>query len=205
MTFPPPRTLSDWARAHTNGLTSAIGQWAVQHSISANMVTISGTLLTFFAAGLILSGVPLAAGILLIIAMPFDAIDGAVARAAGTAGRFGAVLDSTLDRYADGALLLSLALYFANQSQMITALIAGMALIGAYGVSYVRARAEGLGITCQEGLFTRFERTIILIAALITGWLVPGIIILAIGSNMTALQRLLMVQRALKAKDKATT
>jgi CDP-diacylglycerol---glycerol-3-phosphate 3-phosphatidyltransferase len=195
------RTLSDWARAQTNGLTSAIGRWGVQYGISANAVTISGTLLTVIAAGLIASGALLLAGLLLIIVMPFDAIDGAIARASPQTSRFGALLDSTLDRYADSFLLLGLLFYFVSQVQIAASVIAGLALIGAYAVSYVRARAEGLGIACKEGVFTRFERTIVLIAALITGWVVPGIIILAVGSHVTALQRLIAVQRVIQAEE----
>jgi len=170
----------------------------VQHGLSANAVTIGGTLLTAIAALLIANGALLIAGLLLIAVMPLDAIDGAIARAAGSPSRFGALLDSTLDRYADGGLLLGLLFHFVHRDQLPAALIAGVAIIGTYAVSYIRARGEGLGFATRDGIFTRFERTIVLIAALITGWIVPGVIILAVGTQITALQRLIVLYRAMQ-------
>ena len=110
--------------------------------------------------------------------------------------------NSTLDRYADGCLLLGVLFYFTGRDQMLYAVIAGVALIGTYTVSYVRARGEGLGVRTRDGIFTRFERTIVLIAALLTGWLVPGVIILAIGTQITALQRLITLYRLIKTEDR---
>ena len=135
--------------------------------------------------------------------MPLDVLDGAIARAMQRRNRFGALLDSTLDRFADGLLLLGLMVYFGQNGQTAALVVSGLALIGAYAVSYVRARAEGLGIACKDGIFSRLERTIVLIAALLTGWVVPGVIILAVGSNLTTLQRVLLVYRATRSDETA--
>jgi CDP-diacylglycerol--glycerol-3-phosphate 3-phosphatidyltransferase len=169
--------------------------------LSPDTVTIVGTVIVAGAALLIASGNFFAAGIVMILSMPLDVLDGAIARAMQRRNRFGALLDSTLDRFADGLLLLGLIVYFAQNGQIGALIGTGLALIGSYGVSYVRARAEGLGIACKDGLFSRLERTIVLVVALLTGWVVPGVIILAVGSNLTALQRVLLVYRATRADE----
>lgn len=198
---PGPATFSDWLRLRTAGLLAKIGAAGVRRGISPDAVTILGALLVGVAAVLIGAGhFRLAAGVL-IMAMPLDALDGAIARALQRRNRFGALLDSTLDRFADGLLLLGLIVYFGQRDQWSAAVTSGLALIGAYGVSYVRARAEGLGIACKDGLFSRLERTLILIGALLTGWVVPGVVILALGSNLTALQRVLLVYRVTRQDD----
>ncbi|MHB8626840.1 MAG: CDP-alcohol phosphatidyltransferase family protein [Aggregatilineales bacterium] len=194
-------TASEWVRIQTNGLTGRIGHAGQRLGLSPDAVTIAGALIVVGAAPLISFGAFVPAGLLLIIAALFDVLDGAIARAMKRRNRFGALLDSTLDRYADGLLLLGLMAYFAQRGEMVGLLIAGLALMGAYGVSYIRAKAESLGILCKDGLFSRFERTLVLIAALLTGWILPGVIILAIGSNLTAFQRVLAVYRATRADE----
>lgn len=189
-------TASEWVRVQTSGLTGRIGSVGQRLGVSPDAVTIAGALLAIVAAALSAAGLFLPAGILLTAAALSDVLDGAIARAMKRRSRFGALLDSSLDRYADGLLLLGVVVFFAQRVEVVGVLTAGFALIGAYSVSYVRARAEGLGIECKDGLFSRFERTILLIVALLTGWILPGVFILAIGSNLTALQRVLHVYRA---------
>ncbi len=196
-------TLSDWLRLRTASVTARIGRAGHQLGLSPDVVTIVGTLIVVGAAVLIGAGHFSAAGIVLIVSMPLDVLDGAIARAMQRRNRFGALLDSTLDRFADGLLLLGLMVYFGQNGQTAALVVSGLALIGAYAVSYVRARAEGLGIACKDGIFSRLERTIVLIAALLTGWVVPGVIILAVGSNLTALQRVLLVYRATRSDETA--
>ncbi len=191
----PPFILSEWLRARTSRLTSSLGRLGVRLGLSPDALTLLGTLLAMGAAGLIAAGNLFVAGVVLLMAAPLDALDGAVARASGRTSRFGALLDSAADRYADGFLLLGLMFYFMQRGDSTAMLFSGLALIGAYMVSYVRARAEGLGIPLKEGLFSRLERLIVLIAALLTGLIVPGVIILAVGSHLTALQRIAAVYR----------
>ena len=197
----PSFTLSDWLRLQTKGLTPRLGQVGNRLGLSPDAVTIAGTGIVAGAAVLIGTGQFVAAGMVLIASMPLDILDGAIARAIQRKNRFGALLDSTLDRIADGLLLLGLIVYFAQNGQIAASVVSGLALIGAYAVSYVRARAEGLGIACKDGLFSRLERTIVLIAALLTGWVVIGVIILAMGSSLTALQRVLLVYRATRSDE----
>ncbi|MCY4024395.1 MAG: CDP-alcohol phosphatidyltransferase family protein [Anaerolineaceae bacterium] len=164
--------------------------------VSADAVTLAGFALTLLAAFLIARGSLQGGGLLLLISLPLDALDGAVARAAQRDSRFGGVLDSTLDRYADAAMFAALVYYFASLGQREHLALALLALIGSYGVSYVRARAGEAGIELREGLFTRLERVLVLLLALlIPGLLLPGLWLLALGSNLTALQRLWLVYR----------
>ena len=108
----------------------------------------------------------LAGGLILLVSLPLDALDGAVARAMGRAGAFGMVLDSTLDRYADGLIFGALGYYFALRRggpEMLALALA--ALVGSYLVSYVRARADDsrVGVSTTVGLFTRLERVVVIL------------------------------------------
>lgn len=194
-------TISDRLRYQFRGVTTWAGDTGARLGLSPDVVTIAGTLLVALAAWQAAQGHFLIAGLILILGMPLDVLDGAIARASNRKSRFGALLDSTLDRYADGFMLLGLATYFSTKGQQVEMVISVLALIGAYAVSYVRARAEGLNIPCKEGWFSRVERTVVLIAALLTGWVTLGVIILAIGNHLTALQRIVLVYRATRGDD----
>src|SRR5207248_9492124 len=117
-----------------------------------------GVALTFLAAGLVAFGHLRWAGVVLIFAGTCDILDGALARSTNAAYPYGAFLDSTLDRYSEGAVYLRLAAYFLPidpplQERLILATLA--ALAGSLLGSYVRARAQSLGLACKSGLFPR--------------------------------------------------
>ena len=197
MPLPRPKSLNESLRYYTRDITGWLGQQGRRLGLSPDMVTIAGLVVVMIAAWLAARGDFLASGIVLILGTPLDVLDGAIARAMQRKNRFGAVLDSTLDRYADGFMFAGLAYYFAAHAQLNEMLLAMLALVGAFGVSYVRARAEGVDIgSIKEGWFDRFVRTVVLILMLLTGLVVPGLVILAIGSHLTALQRLWLVWRA---------
>src|SRR5690606_2771599 len=105
--------------------------------------------------------------IVLLIGLPLDALDGAVARAMKRTGKFGAMFDSTLDRYADGFIFAALSYYFAVQGQYNLLLMTQAALLGSLLVSYTRARAEGIGVDTKIGLFSRVERVVVIILMLL--------------------------------------
>ena len=180
-----------WVRRHAEALISALGR----SPLTPNQVTVVGVLLTFFASGLIAFGQLRWAGVVLIFAGTCDILDGALARSTNAAYPYGAFLDSTLDRYAEGAVYLGLAAYFVTinpplQEWLILATLA--ALAGSFLVSYVRARAQSLGFACKSGLFQRPERVVAtLIGLLFGGWVLYAIVfLLAIVTNITALQRI---------------
>ena len=149
----------------------------------------------------------LAGGLFLLISLPLDALDGAVARAMGRAGAFGMVLDSTLDRYADGLIFGALGYYFALRERPDLLALALAALVGSYLVSYIRARADDakVAVRATVGLFTRMERVVVILAMTIGSGLLEtalpleiGTLVLALGTNLTALQRLWHVYSTLK-------
>jgi len=166
--------------------------------IHPDTITIAGLIVIAIAAVVIARGQLQIGGLLLLASFPLDALDGAVARAMQRTDRFGAVLDSTLDRYADGMIFGALTVYFATLDQFDYMVLALLSLIGSFVVSYVRARAGEADLSVKIGLFSRFERAAVLIIALLIAPLtIPMLWILAIGTNITAVQRLLYVYRHL--------
>jgi len=140
-------------------------------------------------------GYPRLAGVLLIIFGPLDAIDGLLARRSGQQTKFGAFLDSTLDRFSEIAIFVGLLFYLQGQKAFGDIVVAFLALTGSLMVSYTRARAVALGFECKIGLLTRFERLLILTIALLFKVLGPVLLLLAVFTNFTALQRILYVWR----------
>ncbi len=155
-------------------------------------------------------------GAIILFGGLFDMIDGRLARVGKMESKFGALYDSVLDRYSELAMFLGICYYLVAQSYFLSSLFAFIAMIGSIMVSYVRARAEGLGIECKGGLMQRPERILLVgISALLCGLLadytgqfkytIPGttfpifenitlftfpIFVLAILTNWTAIQRL---------------
>ncbi len=164
--------------------------------ISPNLVTFIGFCLTIVAATLMVRGQFLAAGCLLFISGIFDALDGTLARVTGRMSRYGAFLDSTLDRYSEAIALLGLLLYYSRAGSWLETTLIYITLVGSLLVSYTRARAEGIGVTCKVGIFTRAERWVVLVLGLLSGQVRLALWILAIFSNLTALQRIYAVWRA---------
>ena len=181
--------------------------------ITPSAITWFGFLVTIGAAALIITGHLLTAGFVVLIAGFFDILDGALARRTNQATRFGAVLDSTLDRLSEAVLLLGiLALFlfteeksaiFTLLSKEWTVLLTSVALIGSPLVSYIRTRTESLDLECQVGLFTRAERVIALALGLLLSqinyvFLVITLAIIVVFSFFTVGQRLVYVWRQTK-------
>ncbi|NOZ06820.1 MAG: CDP-alcohol phosphatidyltransferase family protein [Chloroflexi bacterium] len=159
------------------------------------MLTIFGFLL-MIPIGVILAWGHFRAGaILILLAGAFDGLDGALARLTDRVTSFGAFLDSTLDRYAEGVLYLGLLFFYLQQGQNLEVVLIYLTIVGSLLVSYTRARAEGVGVSCKVGLFTRFERIAVLVLGLLSGWMRPALVILALLSHVTALQRMWHVYR----------
>lgn len=186
--------LSKYGRPILKQPLSAITRPLHKWGITPNGISIFGFLLTIAASALLAVGELQWGGIVLLIAASFDMLDGALARYTNQESKFGAFLDSTLDRYSESITLLGLTVFYAGHipSQLHLVLIF-LALIGSWMVSYTRARAEGLQIECKGGLLQRPERIAILIAGLVFGWMLPVLWILAVLTNITALQRIYAV------------
>lgn len=161
--------------------------------LSPNALTVFGFLLALGVAWILSTGRLFLGGFLVLLSGGFDLLDGALARASGRSTRFGAFLDSALDRFSEAALFLGLLAYYANQGSLQEMLLIGAALVGSMMTSYVKARAEGLGLGCEVGLFTRPERVILLAIGLIFNQMLVVLWIIAVLANLTAWQRLFYV------------
>jgi CDP-diacylglycerol--glycerol-3-phosphate 3-phosphatidyltransferase len=163
--------------------------------LSPNVATLIGFALTVGVTIILAQGHLLWGGLLLIVASLFDSLDGTLARVIGRATRFGAFLDSTIDRFSEAVIFLGLFIYLSGQNQRLELILIYITIVGSLMVSYARARAEGIGVQIKEGLVTRFERVFILIAGLILNQLTLALWVLAITSNFTAIQRMYLVWR----------
>jgi CDP-diacylglycerol--glycerol-3-phosphate 3-phosphatidyltransferase len=185
-----PESLSDLLRPVFKGLVDRIASSMIRIGVSPNGLTIIGALLGVCAALLAAQGAYASAGILCLLAGPFDALDGAVARMSGKMTRFGSLLDSTLDRYSEAFVLIGIGYSLARAGRWDGLVLAFLSMLGSLMVSYTRARSEGLAVENKGGWLTRFERVAILSVALLTGLIVPGLLLLAIFSHVTVGQRL---------------
>ncbi len=164
----------------------------IELEINPNFFTTIGFVLSIISAYMFATGSLRMAGALVLLAGTFDIIDGRVARATNRVTKFGALYDSTLDRYSEVIVFFGLAYYFVSQGMLITSTAVFVALGGSIMVSYVRARAEGLGFECNVGLMQRPERIVYLgVSALVHKYLlIIAIMLIAVLANYTAIQRL---------------
>lgn len=160
-----------------------------------NTLTVAGFLITTLAA-VVLARHLLAGGVLILLGGVLDMLDGIVARNSGRTTEFGAFLDSVLDRYADSFLFLGLAWYLAAADDHTGAFLSLGTMLGAYLVSYTRARAEGLGRECKNGIMERPERIVLLAFGAISGWITPVLWAMFFLTHFTALQRVFIVWKA---------
>ena len=206
--------LPDWLKNGYLRLMEPIADWLVRRRVHPNTITVVGTV--FMVAGGVLYGTGhiMTGGWLLGITALTDVLDGMVARRGNTASDFGAFLDSTLDRVADGAVLGGLAVFYALNDQdynvtMVVVCLAGV--VGAFLTSYTRARAESLGLDAKVGMLQRPERVVLLSAPqaffglMLNGWVLITIIsILTFTAWITVVQRITFVYdhtRPPKASD----
>lgn len=165
--------------------------WLQKTGVTPNALTYTGFLLTVLTAILLAWGHFRLGALLLLVAAFFDMLDGALARLSEQSSTFGAFLDSTLDRYSESVTFLALALFYSHDSSTRTELVlVFVILIGSLMVSYTRARAEALNIECRAGMLQRPERIVLLLVGLLSGWMLPVLWIMAILTNVSALQRI---------------
>jgi CDP-diacylglycerol--glycerol-3-phosphate 3-phosphatidyltransferase len=181
--------------------------------LTPNHVTYGG-LLSSMLAGLSFVYFPLLGGLFTLLTGLLDTLDGSLARATGQSKKFGAFLDSVLDRYTELIMYLGIWFYLHRNNDQTYSLLILLILFGSLMVSYTRARAEGLGERCLVGVFQRGERIILLgVAGILnpfinlftTHWVVDltlkgVLVILAFGTNITAMWRFLHVLNKLRQK-----
>ncbi len=183
------------------GLQERIGRTVGRLGVTPNMVSLAGAGGNGIAAILVARGSLLAAGVVYLVFSALDLVDGAVARATGKASPFGAVFDAVLDRASEAVVLAACAWYFAERGQAWAVAATFGALLGSVAVSYLRARAEVEGVAMREGLLRRQERVVLLGLGLVLGWLAAAVAVLAVLSNLTALQRGWMLAQALRSGE----
>ncbi len=197
-------------------LINPIIKGMIKMGITPNMVTTIGFVGNVIAAFLFIHAsqlTPLSMGFswigwggaILLFSGLFDMMDGRLARLGNMSTTFGAFWDSTLDRYSELFSLFGITLYLMTASGIWAGVITFLALVGSIMVSYVRARAEGLGIECKVGLMQRPERVVVTaLAAIITGmtsnlwWLIGGMALIAVLANITAFWRVAHCYKQLK-------
>lgn len=176
-----------------------VGQGLGRARVTPNEVTLVGLALQVVVATFIVQGRLLTAGLVAIVAAVADALDGAVAKAQRRVSAFGALLDSTTDRLSDALFFLPLAWLYgvspdiAARDQPWVAVLALVALVASFLVSYVKARAESIGFDCSVGLAERAERIILMIGGLVFDVVPFALAVLAVLSGITFVQRLIHV------------
>jgi CDP-diacylglycerol---glycerol-3-phosphate 3-phosphatidyltransferase len=193
-----------WMRSVKLGFREAVQPLAAtlaRAGIQANWLTYLGFVLNAVVAVMLVEGWFAVGGICFLLVNALDFLDGAVARAAGTAGAYGAFLDSVLDRYSEAVVFVGLIVWYARADDLLAVTVSALAMAGSFMVSYCRARAEGLGMDCEVGLLQRPERIVVLGIGLICAEYVHpvalmGVLIaLAVLTNFTAAQRMRHVAR----------
>jgi CDP-diacylglycerol--glycerol-3-phosphate 3-phosphatidyltransferase len=192
--------LTNKARAWGAKIVEPVARFLNRLGLTPNGATLLGFAMTVGVAVLIALGYLRLSGLLLIFTLAFDAVDGTLARLTDCVTRFGAVLDSTLDRWAEIALYGGLVWYYSQVGPDAGVWLATAAMATSLMVSYTRARAEGAGFTLKEGLFTRLERLVVLIAGLVLNVTLWALLVIAVLAAFTAVQRLWVV----RALDRAT-
>jgi CDP-diacylglycerol--glycerol-3-phosphate 3-phosphatidyltransferase len=177
-------------------ITGPIVRILSKSGITPNALTLTNLALNIGAACVIATGHFLLGGVLVLIAGLFDLLDGALARFSKRTTKFGAVLDSTVDRISEAATLSGLLIWYVSQEgATLEIVLVLIVLIGSFLISYIRARAEGLGWQCQIGLFTRAERVIVLAVGLLVSRVFVrsvfvALCVLAVFVSVTVVQRL---------------
>src|SRR2546430_5616752 len=192
----PALTMLGRSREPARAYTDPVGRALVRLHLRPNHLTVLGFGVSVLAASAFVAGQLKSAGLLLIVAGLCDFFDGAVARVSGQVTTFGAFLDSVIDRYSDLVVMLGIVVLFARTPHARGAVVAMAGLMGSMMVSYTKARAESVGVTCTVGLMERPERLICLIAGALLNLLEPALWVLAVLSNLTALQRIAFTRRA---------
>ena len=172
-----------------------VGRTLARTGVSPNTITVTGLLLNGLVAIVLSGGYYFVGGLLTLIAGMFDMLDGAVARAGKRVSVFGGFLDSTVDRYSEAVLFLGLLVHFLRNSNSTAVILIYVTIVGSLMISYARARAEAAGLKNEAGLFARPERVVLLGALLVFNRPLWALWILAVGTNLTAVQRIYHVYR----------
>lgn len=187
-------TFTDRLRLIFKGILDPIGTFLNRLGLTPNAITLLGLVGTTIGAYIISQGKMTTGGIVLLLSVLVDALDGTMARLRGDNSDFGGFVDSVSDRYAEFITFGGLLYFFLTQENYSGVMVTFAATAGSVLVSYVKARAEGLNFTAKVGILTRVERYIVLIPLLIFNQPFIAAVVIAVLGNITALQRILFVR-----------
>ncbi|UCC65687.1 MAG: CDP-alcohol phosphatidyltransferase family protein [Anaerolineae bacterium] len=196
-------TLTDRVRGWVRGVADPIADLLARLGFTPNTLTLIGFLMNVAVAVILSRGEMRWGAVAYFLASAFDGLDGAVARRLNRVSRFGAFLDSTVDRLSEAAVFLGLLVWYTGQGAKQEIVLIYATIVGSLMVSYSRARAEGLGLDCRVGLLTRMERFIVLFVGLFLERVTITLWVMAVLTNFTALQRMVYVWRRSEAEEEA--
>jgi CDP-diacylglycerol--glycerol-3-phosphate 3-phosphatidyltransferase len=196
------KTFTDYLRLWFKWVLDPIGGFLNRLGLTPNLVTLLGLIGNSIGAYYLARGEMLIGGVWVLVMTPVDALDGTMARLRGEPSDFGAFVDSVTDRYSELIIYGGLLYHFLSLGEPLGGLLVFSAAAGSVLVSYVKARAEGLGYEAKVGLLTRAERYIILAPSLVFNQLYIGLTIIAVFANITALQRIWHVRAHAHARMK---
>lgn len=188
------KTFTDYLRLWFKWVLDPLARLFLRLGLTPNMVTMLGLLGNTVGAYFLARGELLTGGLLIAIMTPIDALDGTMARLRGEASDWGAYVDSVSDRYAELIIYSGLLYHFLTQGDTLGGMLTFGAAAGSVLVSYVKARAEGLGYEAKVGILTRAERYLVLAPSLVFNFIYAGLGILAVFANITAIQRIWYVR-----------
>ena len=179
----------------------------IRLGLAPDWLTLAGLVMNLGATAAFATGKLSWGGIIMLLAGLCDILDGQVAREGRRETKFGALLDSTTDRYSEIFLYFGIGAYLIHHEEWVASGILFFALSGSLMVSYVRARAEGLGEDCKVGFMQRPERIIALASGGLVGHdgLVFVLVVLALTTNYTVIERLTYIRKKLKSSTKPST
>ena len=168
--------------------------------IKPDTLTVVGLAIDIGAAYAIATSHFFIGGGLILVSGLFDLLDGAMARFTNQTTKFGAILDSTVDRISEAAIFCGLLIWYLPKGATLEIIAIFAALIGSFLVSYIRARAEGLDLECKIGLFTRAERVIVLAVGLLINQVFIALWVLIVFIYITVAQRLFYLRKQTKVR-----
>jgi CDP-diacylglycerol---glycerol-3-phosphate 3-phosphatidyltransferase len=196
------KTLTDYLRLWFKWVLDPLGVFFNRLGVTPNMMTMLGLLGNSVGAYFLAQGDMLTGGILVLLMTPIDALDGTMARLRGESSDFGAFVDSVSDRYSELIIYGGLLYHFLDKGERLGGILVFVAAAGSVLVSYVKARAEGLGYGAKVGILTRVERYLVLAPSLVFNLPYIGLAIIAVFANVTAVQRIWFVRSQFRAKMK---
>ncbi|MFZ5808192.1 MAG: CDP-alcohol phosphatidyltransferase family protein [Chloroflexota bacterium] len=196
-------SFTDWMRRKFGNIFNPLAAFLNRIGLMPNTVTLIGLLGNTLGAYFLARGEMTIGGLIVLLMGPVDALDGAMARLRGHPTEFGAFVDSVTDRYSELVIFGGLLLYYIREEAWLPAILVYLAAAGSVLVSYVRARAQSVGIETKVGILTRFERYLVLAPGLVFNIPLISIWILAIFTHITAVQRIMDVRRQFRKPEKS--